>query len=197
MKSLTESLFDKDLIEKDIFDNSEFKKWINRPDILWFIYHYWESGEEDWLNDYMRDDWQIYKPLVDELLEIITNSMNKTYTWYMINFDQFDYSDEIKDKFADNGEFYDMMNDAIYEICKKATAKRDGISKTWFRGPLPKNSNVTALLQQLELPLAKPGKLSGGIFLTNGDTYPCGDTIIVIAFPRGIDKSILKLFDIK
>lgn len=190
MKTLTESLFDDKLIEKDLFDNPAFKKWINQPDTLWYIYYYWESGEEDWLNDFMREDWQIYKPLVDELLDIITNSMGKKYTWYMINFDQFDYSDEVKDKFADEEEFYDMMNDANYEILKKSTDEKDGITKTWFRGPFPKNSNVTTLLQQLEVDFVKPGVVNGGILLTNEDT------IMVLAFPKRTPKNILKLFNL-
>lgn len=190
MKTLTESLFDDKLIEKDLFDNPAFKKWINQPDTLWYIYYYWESGEEDWLNDFMREDWQIYKPLVDELLDIITNSMGKKYTWYMINFDQFDYSDEVKDKFADEEEFYDMMNDANYEILKKSTDEKDGITKTWFRGPFPKNSNVTDLLQQLEVDFVKPGVVNGGILLTNEDT------IMVLAFPKRTPKNILKLFNL-
>ena len=190
MKTLTESLFDDKLIEKDVLENPDFKKWINRPDTLWYIYYYWESGEDDWLNDFMRDDWQIYKPLVDVLVNILNKSMGKKYTWYMINFDQFDYSDEVKDKFADEGEFLDMMNDANYEILKKSTDEKDGITKTWFRGSFPKNSNVTDLLQQLELPMVKPGKVDGGIFLTNEDT------IMILAFPKGTPKNILKLFNI-
>jgi hypothetical protein len=190
MKTLVESLFDNKLIEKDLFDNPAFKQWINQPNTLWYIYYYWESGEEDWLNDFMREDWQVYKPLVDELLDIITNSMGKTYTWYMINFDQYDYSDEVKDKFADEEEFYDMMNDANYEILKKSTGEKDGITKTWFRGPFPKNSNVTGLLQQLEVDFVKSGVVNGGILLTNEDT------IMVLAFPKRTPKNILKLFNI-
>ena len=190
MKTLIESLFDDKLIEKDLFDNPVFKKWINRPDTLWYIYYYWESDEEDWLNDFMREDWQIYKPLVDELLDIIGDSMGKKYTWYMINFDQFDYSDEVKDKFADEEEFYDMMNDANYEILKKSTDEKDGITKTWFRGSFPKNSNVTTLLQQLEVDFVKPGVVNGGILLTNEDT------IMVLAFPKRTPKNILKLFNL-
>ena len=191
MKTLVESLFDDDLVTKDVFDNPSFKQWINQPNTLWYIYYYWECGEDNWLNDFMREDWRIYKPLVDELLEIITNSMGKKYTWYMINFDQFYYSDEVKDKFADEEEFSDMMNDANYEILKKSTDEKDGITKTWFRGPFPKNSNVTTLLQQLEVDFIKPGIVDGGILLTNEDT------IMVLAFPKRTPKNILKLFDIK
>ena len=206
MKSLTESLFDsktqtmeslfdKNLIEKDILDNPGFKKWINRPDILWYIFYYWETGEDQWLNDFKKQEWQIYKPFVDEVIDIINDSMKKVigkgYSWYMINFDAFCYDDWIKDKFADEDEFCDMMNDANYEILKKATDEEDGITKTYFRGPFPKNSNVTALLQQLELKFLKPGLIDGGILLTNEDT------IIVLAFPKGTPKNILKLFDIK
>lgn len=190
MKTLVESLFDNNLIEKDIFDNPAFKQWINQPNTLWYIYYYWESEEDDWLNDFMREDWQVYKPLVDELLKIITNSMGKTYTWYMINFDQYDYFDETKDKFTDEDEFYDMMNDANYEILKKSTDEKDGITKTWFRGPFPKNSNVTELLNHLELSMVKPGKVDSGIFLTNEDT------IMILAFPKGTPKNILKLFNL-
>ena len=195
MKSLIESLFDDKLVEKDFFDNPKFKRWINQPNTLWYIFYYWESGEEDWLNDFMSDEWETYKPLVDELLDILNELMQKvmgknTYTWYMINYDQFDYSDEVKDKFADEDEFLDMMNDANYEILKKATDEKDGITKTWFRGPLPKNSSVTALLQQLEEKFAKPGKVDGGILLTNEDT------IMVLAFPKDTPKNILKLFNL-
>jgi len=190
MKTLIESLFDDKLIEKDIFDNPAFKQWINQPNTLWYIYYYWESGEDNWLDDFCNEDWQVYKPLVDELLEIITNSMGKTYTWYMINFDQFDYSNKVKDKFADEGEFWDMLNDANSIIIYNRWETKDGISKSGFRGPLPKNSSVTALLQQLELPMVKPGKVDGGIFLTNEDT------IMILAFPKGTPKNILKIFNL-
>lgn len=196
MKTLVESLFDKDLATKDPLNNPSFKKWINQPNTLWYIYYYWETEEEDWLNDFMREEWEMYKPLVDKILDIINASMKKVmgsrdYTWEMINFDQFVYFDEIKDKFADEDEFYDMMNDANYEILKKSTDEKDGISKTWFRGPFPKNSNVTSLLQHFELPMVKPGKVDGGIFLTNEDT------IMILAFPKGTPKNILNLFDIR
>jgi hypothetical protein len=190
MKTLSESLFDNNLVEKDILENPEFKKWINQPNTLWYIYYYWECGEEDWLNDFMKEDWRVYKPLVDELLEIITNSMGKVYTWYMINLDQFYYSDEVKDKFADEAEFYDMMNDANSIIIHSRSETKDGISKSGFRGPLPKNSSVTALLQQLEEKFTKPGLVDGGFFLTNEDT------IIVLAFPKRTPKNILKLFNL-
>ncbi len=191
MKSLIESLFDDKLVEKDLFDNPGFKRWINQPNTLWYIFYYWESGEEDWLNDFMKYDWQVYKPLVDELLKIITDSMGKVYTWYMINYDQFDYSDEVKDKFADEGEFYDMMNDAYSAIVYNRSETKDGISKSGFRGPLPKNSSVTALLQQLEEKFTKPGLVNGGFFLVNEE-----DTIVILAFPKRTPKNILKLFNL-
>ena len=190
MKSLIESLFDDKLVEKDLFDNPEFKSWLNRPNTLWYIFYYWESGEEDWLRDFMKDEWNAYRPLVDELLKIITDSMGKVYTWYMINFDQFDYSVEAKDKFADEDEFKDMMNNAISAIIYNRFETKDGITKSGFRGPLPKNNSVTALLQQLELPMVKPGKVDGGFFLTNEDT------IMVLAFPKRTPKNILKLFNL-
>lgn len=186
MMTLQESLFDGYLIKKDILNDTGFKKWINQPNTLWYIYYYWESGEEDWLSDFMRDDWKIYKPMVDWLLDEL-----KDCIWRMINFDMYDYEDSIKDKFASEDEFWDMMGDAIDEILKKSTDKKDGIAKTWFRGGFPKNSNVTALLQQLEFKFANPGYVSGGILLTNEDT------IIVMAFPKGTPQNILKLFNIK
>ncbi len=190
-----ESLFDKDLITKDPLDDPAFKKWINQPNTLWYIYYYWESGEDDWLDDFVKEEWKVYKPYVDIVLSILNKSMNRPiveyqYTWYMINFDQFDYSDDVKDKFTDYVEFEDMMNDAIYEIVHKASEEKDGISKSWFRGSFPKNSNVTALLQHLELPMVKPGKVDGSIFLTNEDT------IMILAFPKGTPKNILKLFNL-
>lgn len=196
MKTLQESLFDNNLIEKDIFDNPAFKQWINQPNTLWYIYYYWETDEEDWLNDFMRDEWTLYKPYVDMVLNILNKSMQKvmgkhSYTWGMINFDAYDYDTNISDKFTNYDEFEDMMNAANYEILRKETDEKDGITKTWFRDPFPKNSNVTELLQHLELPMTKPGKVDGGIFLTNEDT------IMILAFPKGTPKNILKLFNIK
>lgn len=195
MKSLIESLFDKDLATKDPLDNQDFKAWLNQPNTLWYIYYYWETDEEDWLNDFMREEWEMYKPLVDLVLDIINASMKKVmgsrvYTWGMINFDMYYYQNEISDLFNDEEEFGDMMNDANYEILRKETDEKDGIAKTWFRGPFPKNSNVTTLLQHLELPMVKSGKVNGGIFLTNEDT------IMILAFPKGTPKNILKLFNL-
>jgi len=190
MKSLTESLFDDKLIEKDLFDNPGFKRWINQPNTLWYIFYYWESGEEDWLNDFMKYDWSIYKPLVDELLEMITNSMGKVYTWYMINFDLYEDDPSIQDYFPSYDAFEDTMNDAIWEIVNWHVEVKDGISKRLFKGQLPKNRNITYLLQTLNLPFVAPNKLDGGIFLTNEDT------IMILGFPHGLDKKILKLFNI-
>lgn len=197
MKSLIESLFDTNLVEKSVFDNTEFKKWINQPNILWHIYYYWESGEEDWLDDFAIDGWAVYKPLVDKLLDIIDKFSKKImgrnkYTWYMINFDSFDNDDDIRDIFTDDGqeEFETLMNDANYEIIKKSSEEHDGIWKTKFKGPLPKHSDVTDLLKELELPFTEPGKIDGGIFLTNEDN------IMILGFPKGIPGDVLKLFDI-
>ena len=195
MKTLQESLFDTNLVEKSVFDNPEFKKWINQPNTLWYIFYYWESGEEDWLNDFMRDDWVAYKPLIDELLKIINNAAErvlgkKRYTWYMINFDTYEYSTSVQDCFPSYNAFEDTMNDAIWEIVNKRSEVKDGISKRWFKGQLPKNRNITHLLQTLNLPFTAPNKLDGGIFLTNEDT------IMVLGFPRGLDKKILNLFNI-
>ncbi len=195
MKPLIESLFDDKLVEKDLFDNPEFKHWLNQPNTLWYIFYYWESGEEDWLNDFMNDEWETYRPFVDELLKIINSAAErvmgkKKYTWDMINFDMYEDNDSIQNCFPDYNAFEDSMNDAIYEIVHKASEVKDGISKVWFKGDLPKNSNVTILLQELNLPIASPNKLNGGIFLTNEDT------IMILGFPRGLDKKILNLFNI-
>ena len=193
MRSLNESLFDVNIIEKSLFDDETFKKWINQPNILWYIYYYWESDEDDWLDDFNNNEWKKYKPLVDEILKILTDKMgsgNGNYTWYLINFDAYDYDTDVSDKFTDYEEFEDMMNDANYEILKKSTEEKDGISKSWFKGPLPKSSNITALFHQLECPFVRPGKIDSGIFLTNDDT------IIFLGFPKGLNKNILKIFNL-
>ena len=199
MKTLIESLFDNKLIEKDLFDNPSFKQWINQPNTLWYIFYYWESGEDDWLRDFMNDEWEMYRPFVNELLKIIDSASErvfgkKKYSWDMINFDTYEDNDSIQDCFPNYDAFEDSMNDAIWEIVNKNIKNsevKDGIIKVWFKGDLPKNSNVTVLLQELNLPLATPNKLSGGIFLTNEDT------IMILSFPRGLDKNILALFNIK
>lgn len=193
MKTLRESLFDDDLVEKDPWDDPAFKQWINQPNTLWYIYYYWENDEDEWLNDFMNDDWKKYKPLIDEILKILDDKMKSgggNYTWFSINFDAYDYDTDVSDKFVDYEEFEDMMNDANYEILKKSTEEKDGISKSWFKGTLAKSSNITALFHQLECPFARPGKISGGIFLSNEDT------IMFLGFPKGLNKNILKIFNL-
>ena len=194
MKTLVESLFDNTLTEKDLLEDPEFKAWINDPETLWYLEAYWQDEMEDPLEDFMPEQWEKYKARVDWILEQIHKKAGKMWAIYRITIDAVDYFDEIKDAFGGTEEYYDAFDAAAYEIKHKATEESDGIWKTWFKGSMPKSSNVTSFM--LQLPdegnlVAKPGALAGGIFLTNEDTF------IVWGFPRGIDKDILKLFNIK
>ena len=194
MKSLTESLFDDNLIEKDVLENPDFKKWINRPDTLWYLQAYWADEMEEPLQDFMGEEWSKYKDVVDWILDKINQKSGNMWPMYKIMYDAVDYFEEIKDAFGTEDEYYDEFQDCVYEIKHKATEEFDGIWKTWFKGSMPKNSNVTSFMQQLPDEgrwCVKPGALAGGIFLTNEDT------LIVWSFPRGLDKNILKLFNIK
>ena len=192
MKSLQESLFSNDLISKDLFNDPTFKKWINRPDILWYIYYYWEDEMEDMLDDFFHDEWKKYKPTVDLILKLINDKCDSLgVVWgYSCSLDQYDMFPEQHDMFNNEEEFEELLGDAIHEVQHKSTQEHDGIWKTWFRGAFPKNSAVKAFIDTDYSNFIKPGKTDGGIFLTNQDG------LIILAFPKGIDKSILKLFDI-
>ena len=189
MKTLAESIFDNKLIEKDLFDNPGFKKWINQPNTLWYLYFYWESGLEDPFEDFMTEEWETYKPLVDAMLEIWSEKKG-TY-WWMINYDQWDYDDGIADLFADQDDFDSSLGDVLYEIQHKSTKEIDGIWMTWFKGGIPKNSTADFFFEHFDYQFTKPGALDGGIMLTNQDTF------IFIGFPKGINRKLLKLFNIR
>ena len=195
MKNLVESLFDTDLIEKDLFTDPVFKKWINRPDVLWYIYYYWADDMEDMLKDFMRNEWSKYKDIVDVILNIINDRCKRLnfQSWYDCSYDQYEFSPQDKryDQFNEESEFYDEIGFAMDEVKRKSTDEYDGIWKTWFSGSFPKNSEVTYFVEKLYPKGVKSGLVDGGIFLTNQDT------IIVMTFPKGIDKSILKLFNLK
>ena len=194
MKTLAESLFDNNLIEKDILEDPEFKEWINRPDVLWYLETYWGDGMEDPLEDFMPEQWGKYKVWVDWIVEKISQKAGNIWPMYKIMYDSIDYFDELKDAFGSEDEYYDEFDAATYEIKHKATREHDGVWSTWFRGSMPKNSAVTEFLSKLpdeSHKLTKPGALAGGIFITNEDA------IIVWSFPRGLDKNILSLFNIK
>ena len=196
MKTLVESLFDRDLIKRGPFDDPEFKEWINQPDVLWYLYYYWEGGEEGTFHDFFSKEWTQYKPLVDSLLNIWNDATNKVFgrtgwSWWWINGDQYENNLELQDIFQSERDFEDCLWDVTYEIHHRSTQEEDGIWKVQFKGGFPKNSNITAFVQQLNLPMTKPGKLEGVICLTNDDT------VIILGFPRGINKKILNLFDIK
>lgn len=191
-----ESLFSGDLVEKDIFSDPEFKKWINRPDIIWWLYMYWADGEDQAIGDFNPNEWSKYKPLIDVVLDSLTDSMHKTlgkhgWSWFWINYDQFDFDTDISDKFESQADFDSALNDVIYEIKHNRTDYYDGISKTWFKGGIPKNSTVKYFFDYFDYPFTKPGKLDGGIMLTNEDTF------MFLGFPKGTNKDILKLFNIK
>lgn len=195
MRSLKESLFDVDIIEKSLFGDEAFKKWINQPNILWYIYYYWEYGATDWLDDFVNGDWKKYKPLVDNILQILDEVNKKVlgpkkYSWQLINFESIEYDDDVSRAFSEYEEFENYMDSANYEIVKHSIEEKDGIYKMVFKRGLPNNSNVAALFQKIEAPFIKPGKLDGVILLTNNDT------IMILGFPKGTPKEILKLFNI-
>lgn len=195
MKSLTESLFDDKLIEKDVLENPDFKKWINRPDTLWFLYEYWADDMDDPLEDFMPNEWHAYKETVDYILDRINQKTGNMWPMYRISYDAADYNEGLKDSFDSEEEYTDEFNDALYEIQHKSTEEVDGIYKTWFKGSMPKNSNVTYFLKKLPDEgriMTKPGYLAGGFFLAEGD-----ENIMVWGFPRSLDKNILALFNIK
>ena len=196
MKTLAESIFDDKLIEKDLFDNPGFKKWINQPNTLWYLYFYWESEWEDPFENFMAKEWEMYKPLVDALLDILNNDIKKVFgpkgwSCFQINYDQWDYNDGIADLFADQDDFDSSLGDVLYEIQHKSVREEDGIWMTWFKGGIPKNSAANYFLERFDYSLTKPGKLDGGIMLTNQDTF------ILIGFPKGMNKDLLKLFNIR
>lgn len=195
MKTLKESLFDKDLSEKNFLDNPEFKKWINRPDILWYLYEYWADGMEDPLEDFSPNEWNMYKDIVDYILNKINQKSGNMWPMYKISYDAAEYFDELKEVFGGEDEFMDEFDAAANEIKHKQTQEYDGVWKSWFKGAMPKNSDITGFVSKLPdegSRLAKPGALAGGILLTND-----GDTIMIWGFPRGLDKDILNLFNIK
>lgn len=197
MKALYESLFDTNLSEKNLLDDSEFKAWINRPDTLWYFYFYWADDMEDPFQDFMGDEWEKYKSRVDYILDCVGKRAKKlpykgkSMYGHMLKFtyDDYEWEPEEFTSFEDDEDYTACLSDAMWEIKHKSTQEEDGIWKTWFKGQLPKNSNVTELINRVwegyELPI------DGGIFLTNEDS------VIVISFPHGVDKDILKLFNIR
>jgi len=199
MKTLTESLFSGDLITKDLFSDPEFKKWINRPDVLWYLFYYWADGMEDAFEDFMGDQWSTYKPMVDTLLDLINKKVDSYHMWfaYSCNYDSYDFYYKYEDtEFVDEADYQELFESAMYEIKHHETEIFDCIYKSWFKGSFPKGSAVTELLvkacgRKNKGKIVYPGRIDGGIFLTNDDT------IIVFILPKGIDKSILKLFNIK
>lgn len=193
MKSLKESLFDPGLVEKDPWEDEGFKRWINREDVLWYIYFYWEDDMEDPLQDFCREEWTKYKPIVDTLLDIINKQMKKVgcFTWGAICYDWVDMDPDRYNMFNSEEETSEYLNAACDEIISKSKGDFDGIWKTGFKGSMPKNSNVTELFQFINCGFTKPGKVDGGIFLSNQDT------IIAICFPKGLNKKILNIFNIK
>ena len=197
MKTLQESLFDKDLSSRDPFDDKDFKQWINRPDVLWLIWQYWDLDDEDWLEAHMAEEWSRYKANVDYILEEINRACKKLaskdyWSWFAVSCDFDIEAGRNSCDYIDNDIFFDDYDAANYEIMHKSTAENDGIYMTWFKGGLPKNSALAELFSHYDFNIFKPGRLAGAKVLSNG-----GDFIIFMGFPKGINQSILKLFDIK
>ena len=193
-KKIKESLFDDDLVTKEPWEDEGFKKWINRPDVLWYLYEYWANDFDEPLNDFMSKEWELYKPIVDVILDEINQKTKNMWPMYKISYESAEFFPEIADCFANEEEFLDLIDAAMYEVKHKSVLEYDGVWKTWFKGTMPKRSNVTQFLSMLPEEgswMTKPGVLAGGIFLTNEDS------LLVWSFPRGLDKKILSIFGIK
>lgn len=186
MKSLQESLFNNDLISKELFSDPKFKKWINRPDALLCFWQYWNSGWDDPFID-MMDDWEKYKSLVDAI--IAQDCIEMLYYGYMRQ------GEDLEDIFGSEEAYESWLEYAIDEIKRKSDDDYANVWRTRFKGSLPKGSSVTefiiTILQYENNRNFGPGKIKGGIFVTDEDS------ILVIFFKNNTPQEILKLFDIK
>lgn len=186
MKSLQESLFSGNLINKELFSDPKFKKWINRPDALLCFWQYWNSGWDDPFID-MMDDWEKYKSLVDAI--IAQDCIDMLYYSELDPYSNLDYA------FGSEDAYNACIEDAIDEIRRKSDDDYANVWRTRFKGSFPRGSHVTDFITTI---LAfennrnfGPGKIKGGIFVTDEDS------ILVIVFKNNTPQEILKLFNIK
>ena len=190
MKTLVESLFNKELISKELLDDKDFKKWINRPDTLWYLYRYWSDGTDDEFEDFMPNEWDKYKQTIDA---IIDQECMKIYHYS----DDDTTNVDLCDIFNTTETYYTFFDSACDEIERQSTDRKGDVYKTWFKGNLPKGSNVTDFIQPIvqyyDDDSTRPGKVAGGIFLVNEDHYD----LIVYIFKKNTNKDILKLFNLK
>ena len=185
MKTLVESLFDDDLTSRDLFDDPKFKEWINTPDILMEVYFYW-TGDTDPILDYHKYEWKTldYKSLADIIYNMIKPRYEEIpggYIFYR------DYEDKLRRCFRNEYDFNKDFIAAYNEVRRNATAENNKIWKMQFKGDLPKNSDVAYLFNKAKFDFEG---LDGGVVLVDSSQ------IIVIGFPKGTNKLILKLFDI-
>ena len=189
MKTLVESLFDKDLITNGLLDSKRFRDWINQPDTLWYLYRYWEADETGDFESFMPDYWKEYKPIVDAIIK------EDPFVIYSYSPDSIGFDDELETIFGSEEAFESWIEDATNEIVRQSTQKEGGIYKTWFKGGLPKRSSVAYFISTIgeyyNNDIIKPGRVAGGIFLTDEET------ITVYLFKKNANKDILKLFNLK
>lgn len=120
MKSLVESLFDKNLVEKDPIDFSYFKT--NDKQIRYEIFEIinalmWPQTNIDYFDDWMGESYREHKIAFDYIVQCLYKAFNKQrfLSWINISEGDFEY---MGDKMSE--EEIDAANDELNNFFKKA-----------------------------------------------------------------------------
>lgn len=202
MKTLQESLMAKNLIEKDLLSSPDFKKWINQPDVFWYVILWYSNVKGyDASNDIARAIKE-YKVLIDIIMS--QNCMEIFYhdgrhSNVYINGTITNSFSDLEDAFGSE-EAYECLNDsAVDQIVHTYDDCCDNIYKRNFKGGFPNSDRkngaivefVDTILQYENVKNFNNGKIKGGFFLTDEES------ILTVAFKNNTPQEILKLFDIK
>ena len=186
MKGLKESLFDTDIITRDLLDDQGLKKFLGDPFILWYVFQYWDMGEDEYISEQYKDQWEEYKPIIDYMLSEI-DKINKTKSSWFIFTEYMDWRNNDDDE-GYSGELYTT----IANVQRMANRGGEHNKGTWSyrdKGEYIPNSQIRFFIEDYA---NRRWNLnwSGYILLTEGDS------LMVMGFPKGINKKILKVFGI-
>lgn len=125
MKSLVESLFDKDLVKKDPIDFSYFKT--NDKQIRYEIFEIinalmWPQTNIDYFDDWAGESYREHKIAFDYIVQCLYNAFNKQHFQSWINISGSDF-EEIGDEMSE--EEIDAANNKLNNFFKKAYKTED------------------------------------------------------------------------
>lgn len=194
MKSLVESLFDKDIVTKDPIDWSYFKMNPDqRYDLFFLIYSFMndpdldaDHPEDTKLPEWMVEEYIQNQQGFDYIMNAFHTAFNKEHydTWINIPADDFEcMGDEMTD------EQIDMYNEELRQYFAKATDTERGSYFVLGKGKLPEF--ILNIIKGTGYPVSRFNTLKNWAI----DYYQCGSDqqLTIYGCPKSLDPIVKKI----